>query len=146
MERCSDFMTQDPVCCASGESVERAAQLMQAEDVGSIPIIDDSHSRKLIGILTDRDIALRIVAESRDAGQTTVREVMTKTPISCNMDDELQRALDTMAYSQVRRVPIVDSQNRVVGIIAQGDVATRVGQPEKTAEILKQISRPAVAA
>ncbi len=57
MERCSDFMTQNPICCMSGESVERAAQLMLAEDVGSIPIVDDSHNRKLIGILTDRDIA-----------------------------------------------------------------------------------------
>src|SRR5262249_46664217 len=122
MERCGDFMTQDPICCMSGESVERAAQLMLAEDVGSIPIVDDSHSRKLIGILTDRDIALRIVAESRDAGQISVREVMTKTPISCASDDDLQRALDTMATNQVRRVPIVDSHNRVVGIIAQGDI------------------------
>ena len=68
MERCSDFMTQNPICCMSGESVERAAQLMLAEDVGSIPIVDDSHNRKLIGILTDRDIALRIVAESSRCG------------------------------------------------------------------------------
>ena len=147
MERCSDFMTQNPICCMSGDSVERAAQLMLAEDVGSIPIVDDSHSRKLIGILTDRDIALRIVAEARDAGQITVREVMTKTPICCASDDELQRALDTMATNQVRRVPIVDSHNnRVVGIIAQGDIATRFDQPEKTAEVVKEISRHAVEA
>lgn len=146
MERCSDFMTQNPICCVPGESVERAAQLMMAEDVGSIPIIDDSRSRRLIGILTDRDIALRIVAEARDAGQTTVREVMTKTPICCGSEDEVQRALDTMASSQVRRVPIVDSHNRVVGIIAQGDIATRFSQPEKTAQVVKEISRPAVAA
>ena len=146
MQRCSDFMTQNPICCMSGESVERAAQLMLAEDVGSIPIVDDSHSRKLIGILTDRDIAMRIVAESRDAGQITVREVMTKTPISCTSDDELQRALDTMATNQVRRVPIVDSHNKVVGIIAQGDIATRFGQPEKTAQVVKEISRPTIEA
>lgn len=146
MERCSDFMTQNPICCVSGESVERAAQLMLAEDVGSIPIIDDAHSRKLIGILTDRDIALRIVAESRGGAQTTVREVMTKAPICCGSDDDVQRALDTMAGSQVRRVPIVDSHNRVVGIIAQGDIATRFDRPEKTAQVVKEISLPSVAA
>ncbi|MCI0423246.1 MAG: CBS domain-containing protein [Acidobacteria bacterium] len=146
MERCKDFMTQDPTCCVPNESVERAAQLMMAEDVGSIPVIDDSYSRKLIGILTDRDIALRIVAEARDAGHTAVRDVMTKTPLCCGTDDDVQLALDTMARSQVRRVPIVDSHNRVVGIIAQGDVATRFGQPEKTAQVVKEISRPAVEA
>jgi len=144
MERCRDFMTQNPICCMSSESVQRAAQLMLAEDGGSIPIVDDSHSRRLIGILTDRDIAKRIVAESRDAGQITVREVMTKTPISCASDDELQRARDTMATNQVRRVTIVDSHHKVVGIIAQGDIATRCGQPEKTAQVVKEISRPTV--
>lgn len=146
MERCSDYMTENPICCVSGESVERAAQLMLAEDIGSIPIIDDTHNRKLIGILTDRDIALRIVAESCAAAQTTVREVMTKTPVCCGSDDDVQRALDTMAGSQVRRVPIVDSYQRVVGIIAQGDIATRIDQPEKTAQVVKEISLPAVGA
>ena len=146
MERCGELMTQNPICCMSGESVEHAAQLMLAEDVGSIPIVDDSHNRRLIGILTDRDIALRIVAESRDACQITVREVMTKTPISCGSDDEVQRVLETMANNQVRRVPIVDSHNRLVGIIAQGDIATRFGQPEKTGEVIREISRRVVEA
>jgi CBS domain-containing protein len=139
-------MTQDPICCLSGESVERAAQLMLAEDVGSIPIIDDAQSRRLIGILTDRDIALRIVAESRGAAQTTVREVMTKAPICCDSDDDVQRVLDTMASSQVRRVPIVDSHHRVLGIIAQGDIATRIDQPDKTARVVREISLPSVGA
>jgi CBS domain-containing protein len=146
MERCSDVMTQDPMCCVPGETAERAAQLMLAEDVGAIPVIDDSHSRKLIGIVTDRDIALRIVAEARDATQTPVRDVMTKTLWSCRANDDVQRALDLMASNQVRRVPIVDQQNRVVGIIAQGDVATRVAKPEKTAQVVQGISRRAVEA
>jgi CBS domain-containing protein len=146
MDRCSDFMTQDPICCVQDESVDRAAQIMLAEDIGSIPIVDDADTRKLIGILTDRDIALRIVAEARDPRQTAVREVMSSTPLFCRVDDDVQRAIELMADDQIRRIPIVDARQRVVGIIAQGDVATRLNQAETTAHVVKEISRRAVEA
>src|SRR5262245_15224356 len=146
MDRCSDFMTKDPICCLQDESVDRAAQMILAEDIGSIPIVDAAETRKLIGILTDRDIALRIVAEARDPRRTTVREVMSSTPLFCRVDDDVQRAVELMADDQIRRIPTVDAQRRVVGIIAQGDVATRLNQAETTAHIVKEISRRAVEA
>ena len=119
MNRCSDFMTQDPICCVQDESVDRVAQMMLAEDVGSIPIVDDADTRKLIGILTDRDIALRVVAEARDPRQTAVCDVMSSTPLFCRVDDDVQRAIELMADDQIRRIPIVDARQRVVGIIAR---------------------------
>jgi CBS domain-containing protein len=96
----------------------------------------------LVGFLTDRDLALKIVAEGRDPKSTKVEEVMTHKVVTCHMDDDLQKAMDVMAENQLRRIPVVDSGNRIIGIIAQADVATRLNQPVKTAEMIKDISQP----
>jgi CBS domain-containing protein len=114
---------------------------MKSENVGSIPVIENEQTQKLIGIVTDRDLALKIVAEGRDPKSTKVDAVMTHKVVTCRAEDDLQKALDAMAEHQLRRIPIVDANNRVVGIIAQADVATRVDQPEKTAEMVKEISQ-----
>jgi CBS domain-containing protein len=94
-----------------------------------------------VGIVTDRDLALKVVAEGRDPKTTKVEAVMTRKVVTCRADDELQKALDTMAEHQLRRIPVVDNNNKIVGIIAQADVATRVDRPEKTAEMVKEISQ-----
>ena len=134
-------MTKNPVCCLPGDMVMKAAELMKNGNIGSIPVIENEHSKKLVGIVTDRDLALMIVAEGRDAKSTKVEEVMTRKIVTCHTEDDLQKALDAMSEHQLRRIPIVDNNNKIVGIIAQADVATRVNQPEKTAEIVKQISQ-----
>ena len=141
MKKCNEVMTKDPVCCLPNDSVAKAAELMKSEDIGSIPVIDNEQTRKLVGIVTDRDLALEIVAEGLDAKSTKVETVMTRKVVTCLADDDLQKALDAMAEHQLRRIPVVDNDNKVVGIIAQADVATRVDQPEKTAEMVKEISR-----
>ncbi|MGZ9223563.1 MAG: CBS domain-containing protein, partial [Anaerolineales bacterium] len=107
----------------------------------SIPVIENEQTQKLVGIVTDRDLALKIVAEGLDAKSTKLETVMTHNVVTCRADDDLQKALDAMAEHQLRRIPVVDNDNKVVGIIAQADVATRVDQPEKTAEMVKEISR-----
>jgi CBS domain-containing protein len=141
MKKCAEVMTRDPVCCLPGDSVAKAAQLMKSENIGSIPVIEDKQSQKLVGIVTDRDLALKIVAGALDATATTVETVMTHKVVTCHAEDDLQKALDAMAEHQLRRIPVVDNDNRIVGIIAQADVATRVDQPEKTAEMVKEISQ-----
>ena len=141
MKKCSEVMTKDPVCCLPNDSVARAAELMNNENIGSIPVIESEQTRKLVGIVTDRDLALRIVSEGRDAKSTFVEAVMTRKVVTCFADDDLQKALDAMAQHQLRRMPVVDNDNKLVGIIAQADVATRVDQPEKTAEMVKEISQ-----
>ena len=139
--KCSEFMTKKPACCLPGDTVDKAAQLMQREDVGPVPVIDSQQTKRLIGIVTDRDLALTIVANGRDAKSTQVEAVMTRDLITCLEDDDLEAALAAMAKHQVRRIPIVDGENRLVGIIAQADVATRAGHEKETGEIVEQISK-----
>jgi CBS domain-containing protein len=141
MENCGEVMTKDPACCPPTDTAARAAELMKSGNVGSIPVIANEQTRQLVGIVTDRDLALKIVAGALDAKLTKVEAVMTRTVVTCLADDDLQKALDAMTQHQLRRIPVVDRENKVVGIIAQADVATRVDQPEKTAEMLKGISK-----
>ena len=141
MKKCDEVMTKDPVCCLPTDSVAKAAELMKSRNIGSIPVIDNTKTQKLVGIVTDRDLALSIVATGRDAKSTNVDAVMTYKIVSCLADADLQKALDAMTNQKLRRIPIVDRDNRIVGIITQADVATRINQPEKTAKMVKEISQ-----
>jgi len=140
--KCNKVMTKNPVCCLPNDSVVKVAQLMKREDIGSIPIIETEQTKKLVGILTDRDLALKIVAEGRDPQSTKVEEVMTRKVVTCRTDDDLQKVLDLMAEHQLRRIPVLDSGNGIVGIIAQADMAIRFDHPKKTAAMVKEISEP----
>jgi CBS domain-containing protein len=141
MKKCSEVMTKDPFCCLPNDSVEKAASMMKRENVGSIPVIETEQTKKLIGIVTDRDLALKIIAGGLDPKSTKVNAVMTYEVVTCLADDDVQKALDAMAEHQLRRIPVVNNDNTIVGIIAQADVATRVDQPNKTAEMVKEISQ-----
>ena len=141
MKKCYEVMTTDPVCCLPNDSVAKTAALMKSENIGSLPVIENEQTRKLVGIVTDRDLALKVVAEGRDPQTTKVEAVMTHNVVTCRAEDDLQKALDAMAKHQLRRIPVVDNDNKILGIIAQADVATRVDQPEKTAEMVKEISQ-----
>ena len=141
MKKCDVVMTKNPVCCLPDDMVAKVAQLMKRENIGPIPVIENEESRKLVGIVTDRDLALKIVAEGRDAKSTKVEAVMTRKVVTCRAEDDLQIALDAMSKHQLRRIPIVDNDNKILGIISQADVATRIDQPEKTAAVVKGISQ-----
>ena len=141
MKTCKDVMTPNPICCLPTDTVASVAQIMKQENIGPMPVIDNKESRKLIGIITDRDLAMKIVGEGRDAEATKVEAVMTRKVVTCRADDELIRALKAMSDHQIRRIVIVDNINKVVGIISQADLATRMNQPEKTAEVVKDISQ-----
>jgi CBS domain-containing protein len=109
---CGDVMTKDPACCVPTDSAARVAKVMKTQDVGSIPVCESRNSRKLVGIITDRDLALHVVAEGRDANSTNVQDVMTREPFTCHPDEDLQSALNAMQRYQVRRIPIVESNGR----------------------------------
>lgn len=136
---CGEMMTPNPTCCRSDYTVDQAAQLMKTEDIGLVPVVSD-RSAKLIGVLTDRDIVVKVVAGGRDARATTVGEVMTPNPVACTPEDATETALERMATNQVRRIPIVDGRGVILGIIAQADVATRFGSPEQTGQVVEAIS------
>ncbi|MFA5837780.1 MAG: CBS domain-containing protein [Bellilinea sp.] len=141
MHTCETVMTKNPICCQPSDSVMKVAQWMKRENIGSIPVIENDETRKLVGIVTDRDLALKIVGQGSDPKSVQVEEVMTYKLVTCRPEDDIQRALDKMSEHQLRRIPIVNEDNKILGIISQADVATRVNQPEKTAEIVKDISQ-----
>lgn len=141
MKTCNQLMTKNPVCCLPGETVQEVARLMKAKDIGPVPILESRDNRKLAGIVTDRDLAMRVVAEGLDPSTTPVRDIMTRELVTCHEDDSLDTALKAMSNHQLRRIPVVDADGRIAGIIAQADVATRLDEPKKTAEVVKEISR-----
>ncbi len=140
MKKCSDVMTRDLVTCTPEDSIVRAAQLMKNEDIGPILVVDDSNGGTLVGILTDRDLVLRVIADGQDPARTTVGDVMSKKLITCHVNDDVDSVMRAMAQYQLRRIPVVEDAMKLAGIISQADVATRVDVPERTGEVVKQIS------
>jgi CBS domain-containing protein len=140
MKKCKEVMTKNPVSCLSTDSVAKVAQLMRRDNIGSLLVIEDEQTQMLIGIVTDRDLALKVLGEERDARSTKVEVVMTRNLVTCHPEDDLQKALDAMSEHQLRRMPVVDNDNKILGIIAQADIATRLDQPEKTAKMVKEVS------
>lgn len=132
-------MTRNPATCGPQSPVTEAAQMMEREGVGSIPVCDNG---KLEGILTDRDIAVRVVAGGRDPRETKIQDVMTRNPECVTASDSVDRAIEVMETRQVRRIPVIDGGGKLVGIIAQADIATRMHNHDQTAEVLEAISKP----
>jgi CBS domain-containing protein len=130
-----DAMTLDPRSIGQSASVVEAAQLMREEDIGSLPITDEE---KLVGMLTDRDITTRVVAQAGDPKATSVGEVYSRDLISVEPDNDLEEALGLMARHQVRRLPVVEN-GRLVGIVAQADIALKESEM-KTGELVEAIS------
>lgn len=142
MPKCSEVMTPDPVSCEPGDSVRKVAKIMKQHDVGSVPVVDSQTSKRLVGIVTDRDLVVKVLAEDRSVDQATVGEATTSNPAACRLDDDIDKALSLMADRQVRRMPVVDETGRLRGIIAQADIATRVNRDQKTGELVEAISEP----
>jgi CBS domain-containing protein len=140
MPKCKDVMTQNPVVCEPGDYLIKAAEIMKQEDVGSVPVVESQASRRLVGIVTDRDLVVKVLAGGRNVEQARVKDAMTPNPSSCREDDDVEKAMQLMADRQVRRVPIVDASGRLVGIIAQADVATRINRDNKTGQLVEAIS------
>ncbi len=137
---CGEIMTRSVVCCLPEDTIEHAATLMKSEDVGPIPVIESHASRRLIGIVTDRDLVGKGIAEGRDTKSTKVKEIMTDHPIACFEKDDVDDAISLMSDYKVRRIPVVDDGNHILGIIAQADVATRLSKTKKTGDVVEDIS------
>lgn len=141
--RAQEIMTRDPACCTPQDSAQRAAELMAQHDCGAIPVIEDGNSRRLIGMVTDRDIAVRGVARGRGA-DARVQEVMSSDPECCGADDDVGDVENVMKERQVRRVPIIDDAGTLIGIIAQADIALRDGAADdrEVGQVVERISEP----
>lgn len=135
-ETIQEAMTPNPTSVSPDTTAGEAAQMMKAENIGSLPIVEDD---RLIGVITDRDIAIRIVAEGRGT-DTTVGEIASKDVVTVDPEQSLEEAARLMAEHQVRRLPVVEEDGRVIGILAQADVA-QSGHDSLTGETVQQISR-----
>jgi len=136
-----DIMTDNPDCVTPQDTVFEAARIMRDSDVGVVPVVEDRNSRRLAGIITDRDIAVRCVAEGRDAN-CAVADLMSSDLVTARPDDDVKRIMDQMKSEQVRRIPVVDDDNRVLGIIAQADLALEGPGDRKVGEVVERISEP----
>jgi CBS domain-containing protein len=131
-----DAMTESPRSIGASASVVEAARVMREEHIGSLPITDDE---QLVGMITDRDITTRVVAEAADPQMTSVGDVYSRDLISVEPDRDLGEALQLMARHQVRRLPVVEN-GRLVGMVAQADIALK--ESERTGELVGAISEP----
>ena len=132
-----DAMTTNPKTLASSATVVDAAKLMKTEDAGIVPIVDGD---RVTGVVTDRDIAIQVVAEGKDPQSTTIGDISSSNLVTVDPDQDLDEALRLMARHQVRRLPVVEEDGRLVGILAQADVAEHAGA-KQTGEVVEKISR-----
>jgi CBS domain-containing protein len=136
MEQVRDVMTQNPTSRDPSATVVDAAKVMASEDVGSVPVVKEG---RLVGVVTDRDIVVRVLAEGRDPTSTTVGEIASSDLETVSPDDDLNTVLRKMASNKVRRLPVVEG-DELVGIVAQADVA-RQGDDSETGQVVEAISR-----
>ena len=141
--RVSQIMTPDPACCTPDSTAQDAALLMKEHDCGSIPVLERLDTRVLIGTVTDRDLAIRGLAAGKGP-DTQIRELMTNDPIAAAPEDEVEIVREVMVAQQVRRVPVVDENGSVVGIVAQADLALEDGaaSDQEVGRIVEAISDP----
>jgi CBS domain-containing protein len=136
-----DIMTRNVECVWPDDTLQEAALKMKDLDVGPLPVCDYDH---VVGMLTDRDITVRAVAEGRDPRSTRVRDVMTRNVVSCSEDDAVEEAARLMQERQIRRLLVLDRDKRLIGIVSLGDLAAEAEDPYRMAEVLQDVSVPAM--
>jgi CBS domain-containing protein len=133
-----EVMSSNPCAIEADKPVAYAARMMKDEDVGLAPVVEGD---RLVGALTDRDIVVRVVAEGKNLQSVTVREVASTEVVTVDPQQELDEALQLMASKQVRRLPVVEGDGRLVGVLAQADIA-REAEDKQTGQLVEDISQP----
>jgi CBS domain-containing protein len=134
-----DIMTKSPAVCNPETRLTDVARMMVEHDCGAIPVVRSQNDTSPIGIITDRDIVIRVVAEGRSPAEHTVRDAMSASVATVHGSDSLQTALKVMQDNQVRRVPVINEQGHVIGMLAQADVALNASA-DQTADVLREVS------
>ena len=136
-----NIMSRFPNCCTELDSVQKAAQIMKEYGVGAVPVVTDHDTRMLVGIVTDRDLCIRVLAENPPFIAATVSDVMTWKPVTCRADDPLEVCELMMQHQQLRRLPVVDERGALMGMVSQADVLIH-DNAEHSHRLLRAISRP----
>jgi CBS domain-containing protein len=144
--RARDIMSADPQCCTPNDTVERAAKVMADSDCGCLPVVDETNQKRVVGVITDRDIAVRAVARGKSP-TTKIRDIMSTSAFCCSPDADIAEVERTMAEKQVRRVVIVDDDQCCIGIVSQADIARAAKRhsnvtDQDIAQVVESISEP----
>jgi CBS domain-containing protein len=136
-----DIMTKDPACCMPDSKLTEVARMMMDHDCGQIPVIENQSTGKPVGVVTDRDIVIRAVAQGKNPLDMTAKDVMSSPAVTVTPDTRIEDCCQTLEDKQVRRVPVVDDRGRCCGMVSQADIAQHA--PEKmTAEVVRTVSQP----
>jgi CBS domain-containing protein len=133
-----DVMTANPKCVSEKDSVFQVAQIMRDQDTGVVPVVD---GKKIVGLVTDRDIVVRAIADGKNLNDVRVNEVMTKSVRSVKEDSTVDEVLNLMGNAEIRRVPVVNTSNELVGIVSIGDLAVNTNKDGKVGKAVEDISQ-----
>src|SRR5262250_1685730 len=125
-----EVMSPDPVCCLASDTAQKVAGVLCQHSVGSVPVVEDQQSRKLIGMITDRDLCCSVVAKGLDPKSTSVEKFVSVPPVTCRDGDNLDKCELAMQEHQIRRIPVVDAEGCCIGMVSQADLALHE-KPEK---------------
>ncbi|MGH7663240.1 MAG: CBS domain-containing protein [Gemmatimonadaceae bacterium] len=140
--KAQEIMVRNPGVVTPETGITAAARLMKSEDVGVLPVVEREGSTKLVGVITDRDIAIRHVAEGHTSADCPVSEAMSAGIHTCKPDDDVRDVMKVMGSEQIRRIPVVDERGALVGIIAQADVVRKADSDSRSEEMVEKISAP----
>ena len=141
-------MSRDPACCVLSDSAQMVAKILCDRNIGSMPVVADQQSRKLVGMITDRDLCCSLIAQGMNPKTTLIEKFITLAPFTCRDGENVETCERLMQEHQVRRIPIVDAEGRVIGIVSQADLALK-DKPERVSKTVAEISkasRPSIAA
>jgi CBS domain-containing protein len=143
-----EIMSREPACCVLTDSAQTVAKILCDRNIGSIPMVTDQQSRKLVGMITDRDLCCSVIAEGLDPKTAQIEKLISFPPMSCRDGENIETCERLMQEHQVRRVPIVDAEDRVIGIVSQADLALhdKAERVSKTVAEISKASQPSIAA
>lgn len=137
-----EIMTVDPICCYSTETADIAAKRMKEHNIGAIPVVESEKSYKIVGVITDRDLCLAVIADGKEARATQLHELMHAPVVWCGPDDEVDKVAELMKAQQIRRIPVLDSEHKIQGIVSTADITLYSDlSPECVEETFRNISR-----
>ena len=143
-----EIMSRDPACCVLSDSAQTVAKILCDRNIGSMPVLADQQSRKLVGMITDRDLCCSVIAQGLDPKTTNIEKLISLAPFTCRDGENIETCERLMQEHQVRRVPIVDAEDRIIGIVSQADLALhdKADRVLKTVAAISKASQPSIAA
>ena len=138
-----EIMTENPVCCTPMDTIRLAARQMRENNCGILPVVDSLETRHLIGVVTDRDIVCRVLADNAECGSAIVQQAMSSGKLwTVNLAADIDEVIEKMEEGQVRRIPVVDDGGNISGIISTADIALELDESDDIAEVFEEISEP----